>query len=214
METTSILLATGYFVLVTALITLIIKFANYKDDTEKDLSEKDILLHDFISGREEIINENVQQKQEIERQNTYIKELKAHLDSEHANSKKLRETIAVKTKSESSLQRKVEVLSEENKFLIEHGPKVLKLNVAAKLYDKLVDGTEIAVPLSYKNYWKKQLLNDQNDLKEFHLAEVSNGRRKGYETAKFIVNYIELAQKDKSNEDSKFFHVYLGERLN
>ena len=39
METTSILLATGYFVLVTALITLIIKFANYKDDTEKDLSQ-------------------------------------------------------------------------------------------------------------------------------------------------------------------------------
>lgn len=202
-----IALLVSFAVMVIALVTIIIKFANYKDEKEKIIKEKDTLLSDFLFKRSELLKENISHE-------SYIEELKCHLDSEHASSEKLRETIAVKTKSESSLQRKVEVLSEENKFLIEHGPKVLKLNVSQKAYDKLVDGVETTIPLSNKNYWQKQLLNAQGEFKEYHLAEVSNGRREGYQTAKFIVNYIELAQKDKSNEDSKFFHVYLGERLN
>lgn len=202
-----IALLVSFAVMVIALVTIIIKFANYKDDNEKTLSEKNALLSEFVSNRESLIKENMSHK-------AYTEQLKAHLDAEHASSKKLRETIAVKTKSESSLQRKVEVLSEENKFLIEHGPKVLKLNVSQKAYDKLVDGVETTIPLSNKNYWQKQLLNAQGEFKEYHLAEVSNGRREGYQTAKFIVNYVELAQRDKTNEDTKFFHVYLGERLN
>lgn len=193
-------LLVSFAIIVIALVTVIIKFANYKDEKEKEVAKwKE--EYDLVKDQRERL------KEEVRKRKGYEEYIDAHV-------KDLKEALAHKTKSEASLQRKVEVLSEENKFLIEHGPKVLKLNVAAKLYDKLVDGTEIAVPLANNKFWKKRFLNEQEELKEFHLAEVSNGTQKGYQTAKFIVNYVELAQKDKSNEDSKFFHVYLGERLN
>ncbi|MFA7327112.1 MAG: hypothetical protein WC121_10640 [Candidatus Kapaibacterium sp.] len=200
LSSTSILLILGYIILIVALITIIISYANYKDEKDKEVEN---LNKDYDLA----IQETEKLKEEVRKRKNYEKYIDADV-------KDLKEALAHKTKSESSLQRKVEVLAEENKFLIEHGPKVLKLNVAAKLYDKLVDGTEIAVPLAYNKYWKKRLSDDDGVLKEFHLAEVSNGTQKGYQTTKFIVNYSEVAQKEKSNEDSKFFHIYLGERLN
>lgn len=126
----------------------------------------------------------------------------------------LLEKIEYKEKSEASLQRKVAVLQDENRYLIEYGPKILRISKPRATLDKLMDGTEKVVLQSTKDYWKKQLLDSEGAIKEFHVAIITNGHRSGYEEAQFIINHIEISRKEKSDDKKEYFHIHLGERLN
>ena len=204
---TTIALAVGLSLSIIAMVILLIKHANLRDEKEKEISEKDTLLSDFISGKESLIKDNMRDKE-------YISELKNHLAAEHESSKKLREIIGVKTKSETSLKRKVEVLEEENRYLIEHGPKILKLQVNDTEFSKIIDESDKTILKPKQTSWEKRLLNEQGEIKEFHMVEIRNGSRKGYKTAQSIINHIELSQREDAKDKKEYFHIHLGERLN
>ena len=121
----------------------------------------------------------------------------------------LTETLNKKTKSEASLQRKIEVLAEENRYLIENGPNILKVQAKKQQFDDIVDGIEKTLTLESNTYWENRLLSPAGDLKEYHAVVISNGRKKGCPSSKFIVEYIDI----NVSEGKKYFVVNLGDKL-
>lgn len=193
---TTIALAVGLGLSIIALVILLIKYANLKEDYLANVKE----VNKVNKERLRCSSENA--------------DLKMYLEANTRDRIKLCERLEIKTRSEASLQRKVEVLSEENKFLLEHGPTVLSINLNKELYNKTVDGEDDVVLVENKEYWTKQLLDDSGAIKEFHVAELTNGRRKGHPRTKFEVEHIELSQKERGKDKNQYFHIHLGERLN
>lgn len=214
LSTVSVLLGVILFGLSAALVVLIIKFVNYKEETREEINE-------FIGRNNELVKSNNRHEEfnsMLDSENTDLKHKINTLKGDLIRIKEYKENVEAHSRNlelRNELSKvKITTLEEENKYLLEYGPNILSLNQSKKMYDKLVDGTETVIKVENKKYWQKQLLNADGEFKEFHVVEISNGRREGHERTKFITKYIESAQLEKSIDDKQYFHIYLGDRLN
>lgn len=193
----AIIIAIALFGLITALI-LFVKLSAEREDYEKLQKEYKAYKDHNVSEREEIQGLKSDLRQKLIRI--------GHLEKE--NSQREEYTMTLNREIEVK-ERKIELLQEENDYLLEHGPNILKLPLKKEIFDEITNGNTNAIQIDYKESTKNRYFDSENQIKPFHAVEVFNGYTNRHQSVLFKISAIQRMQSEQNS-----LLLATGDRLN
>lgn len=179
-------------------LALWVKLEDEREDYEKLQKEYKAYKDNNVSEREEIQNlkDKIKHSEDA---------LAAAVRDHHSLVKELTDDIKVKS-------RKIELLQEENDYLLEHGPNILKLPLKKEIFDEVMNGNRNMVTVTVKESTKKRYYDSEGSLKPFHAIEVFNGYTNRSENALFKI--IGISGRDLEEVGTERIIFDIGDRLN
>jgi cell division protein FtsB len=148
---------------------------------------------------------NVSEREEIQYLKAGTEHDKALIESYRDEHDTMRDELKVKS-------RKIELLQEENDYLLEHGPNILKLPLKKEIFDEVMNGKRNMVTVTVKESTKKRYYDSEGGLKPFHAVEVFNGYTNRSENALFKI--IGISGRDLEEVGTEKIIFDIGDRLN
>lgn len=175
-------------------LALRVKLEDEREDYEKLQKEYKAYKDNNVSEREEIQHLKSYREDDARVIKAYSEELSD-----------LKDELKVKS-------RKIELLQEENDYLLEHGPNILKLPLKKSIFDEVMNGNRNMVEITVKDSTKKRYYDSEGSLKPFHAIEVFNGYTNRSENALFKI--IGISGRDLEEVGTEKIIFDIGDRLN